>query len=129
MHTEGGERIARLGVSRVVSSPDDDTLTMSMEEEAELQFSDAPSMSLQMDMDHEADEESEGAEGSEGDVSGQKNTEEGVEASPCIDQCWCARNWESIVGDSEGLVLMTPALALIPLSLGPTAHSTPVLST
>ena len=81
-----GKRIARLRVSRVVSSPDDDTSTMSMEEEEELQFSDTPSRSPQMDMDHEADEESEGTEGSEGDTSGQKNTEEGVEASPHIDQ-------------------------------------------
>ena len=65
-----GKRIARLGASRVVSSPDDDASTMSMEEEEESQFLDTPSMSLQMDTDHEADEESEGAKGSEGDVSG-----------------------------------------------------------
>ena len=61
-----GKRIARLGVSRVVSSPGDDTSTTSMEEEEELWFSDAPSMSPRMDMDHEADEESEGAKGSDG---------------------------------------------------------------
>ena len=37
-----GKRIARLGVRRVVSSPDDDMSTMSMEEEEELQFMDTP---------------------------------------------------------------------------------------
>ena len=46
-------------------------------------------MNLQMDMDHEADEESEGAKESKGDVSRWKSAEEGVEANPCIDQC-CA---------------------------------------
>ena len=80
-----GRRIARLRVSRVVNSPDDDTSTTSMEEEAESQFLDAPGTSPQTDMDCEADEESEGAEGSEGDMSGQKSAEEGVEASPRID--------------------------------------------
>ena len=58
---------------------------LSMEEEEESQFSDAPSTSLQMDTDCEADEESEGAKGSKGDVSGQKSAEEGVGANLCID--------------------------------------------
>ena len=85
------KRIARLGVSRVVSSPDNDTSTTSMEKEEESQFSDAPSMSLQTDMDHEADEESEGAKGSEGDMSGWESAEEGVKASLHIDQCRAPR--------------------------------------
>ena len=103
-----GKRIARLRVSRVVSSPDDDKSTTSMEEEEESQFSDAPSTSPQTDMDHEADEESEGAKGSEGDVSRQKSTEEGVEASPHIDQHWCTWNWKSIMEESEGLAFDDP---------------------
>ena len=80
-----GKRIARLRVRRVVSSPGNYTSTMSMEEEEESQFLDTPSTSPQTDTDHEADEESEGAKGSEGDVSGWKSAEEGVKASPCID--------------------------------------------
>ena len=94
-----GKRTARLGASRVVSSPDDDMSTMSMEEEEESQFSDAPSMSPQV----EADKESEGAKGSEGDVSRWKSAEEGVEANPHIDQCRRTQNWESIMEESEGL--------------------------
>ena len=74
---------------------------MSMEEES--QFSDAPSTSPQMDMNCEADEESEGAKGSEGDVSGWKSAEEGVEASLHIDQCQHTQNWESVMEESEGL--------------------------
>ena len=57
-----GKRIAGLGASRVVNSPDDDTSTTSMEEEEESQFSDAPSMGPQTDTDHEVDVESEGPE-------------------------------------------------------------------
>ena len=98
-----GRRIARLRASRVVSSPDNDTSTMSMEEEEELQFLDAPSMSPQTDTDHETDKEHEGAEGSEGNVSRQKSAEEGVKASPHIDQRRCAQNWESVMEESEGL--------------------------
>ena len=88
--------------------PSNDMSTMSMEEEEESQFSDAPSMSPQMDTDHEADKESEGAKGSEGDVSEQKSTEEGVEASLHIDQCWHSQNWESIMEESEGLAFDDP---------------------
>ena len=95
-------RIAKLRVRRVVSSPDDDTSMTSMEEEEESQLSDAPSMSLQTDTDCEADEES------EGDVSGQKSAEEGVEASRCIDQHWHGQNWESITKESEGLAFDDP---------------------
>ena len=103
-----GKRIARLRVSRMVSSPGDDTSTTSMEEEEELQFSDAPSTSPWMDMDHEADEESEGAKGSEGDVTRWKSPEEGGEASPRIDQCQHSQNWESIIEESEGLAFDEP---------------------
>ena len=103
-----GKRIARLGVNRVVSSPDDDTSTTSMEEEEELQFSDTPSMSPQTDTDCEVDEESEGAKGSEGDVSGRKSAEEGVEASLHIDQHQHTWNWESIMKESEGLAFDNP---------------------
>ena len=76
---------------------------MSMEEEDKSQFSDAPSTSPQMDMDCEADEESEGAKGSEGDVSGWKSAEEGVEASLHIDQCQHTQNLEYIMEESEDL--------------------------
>ena len=86
-----GKRIAGLGVSRVVSSPDNNTSTTSIEEEEGLQFSDVPSMGPQMDMDHEAHVESEGAKGNE-DMSGWKSLEEGGMDSPCIDQHWCSRN-------------------------------------
>ena len=103
-----GKRIARLGVSRVVSSPGDDRSTMSMEEEEDLQFLDAPSTSPQMDTNCEADKESEGAEESEGDVSRWKSAEEGVKASLCIDQCQRSRNWESIREESEGLAFDDP---------------------
>ena len=61
-----------------------------------------------MDTDHETDEESEGAEGSGGDVSRWKSNEEGVEASPCIDQCRRAQNWESVMEESEGLAFDDP---------------------
>ena len=98
-----GKRIARLRVSRVVSSLGDDTSTTSMEEEKESWFLDTPSMSSWTDMDCEADEESEGAKGSEGDVSGWKSPEEGGEASPYIDQCQHSWYWESIMEESEGL--------------------------
>ena len=101
-------RIARLRVRRVVSSLDNDMSTTSMEEEEKSQFSDTPSMSPQMDMDCEADEESERAKGSKGDVSRWKSAEEGVEASPCIDQCWHAQNWESVMEESEGLFFDDP---------------------
>ena len=97
-----GRRIARLRARRVVSSPDDDTSTTSMEEEEESQFS-SPSTSPQMDIDCEADEESERAKGSKGDMSGWKSTEESVEASPHIDQCRHTQNWESVMEESEGL--------------------------
>ena len=79
-----------------------------MEEEEESQFSDALSMSQQMDTDFETNEESEGVEESEGDVSGQKSAEEGVEASRHIDQHWCAHNWESLMEESEGLAFDEP---------------------
>ena len=79
-----------------------------MEEEEEPQFSDAPSTSPQMDTDHEADKESEGNKGSEGYMSRWKSTEEGVKASLRIDQCWHARNWESVMEESEGLALDDP---------------------
>ena len=102
------KRIARLRASRVVSSLGDDTSTMSMDEEEELRFSDAPSMSPWTDTDHEADEESEGAKRSEGDVSGWKSPEEGGEASPHIDQCQCSWNSESIMEESEGLTFDDP---------------------
>ena len=75
------KRIAGLGVSRVVSSLDDDMSTTSMEEEEESWFSDVPSMGPWMDMNHEVDLESEGAKRSEEGVSGGKILEEGGEAS------------------------------------------------
>ena len=103
-----GKRIARLRVSRVVSSPDDDRSTTSMEEEEESQFSDTPSMSPWTDMDHEADKESEGAEGSKGDMSGWKSPEEGSEASLRIDQHQHSQNWESMMEESEGLAFDNP---------------------
>ena len=65
-------------------------------------------MSPQTDTDCEADEESEGAEGSKGDVSRQKSAEEGVEASLCIDQCQRTRIWESVMEESEGLAFDEP---------------------
>ena len=64
-----------------------------MEEEEESQSADVPSTSQQMDADHEADEESEGAEGSKG----------GVEASLHINQCRRTQNWESEMEETEGL--------------------------
>ena len=79
-----------------------------MEDEEESQFLDAPRMSPQMDTDCEADEKSEGAKGSKGDVSGQKSTEEGVKASPCIDQCRRAQNWAYVMVESEGLAFDDP---------------------
>ena len=79
-----------------------------MEEEEESQFSDASSTSPQTDTDCDADEESEGAEGSEGDMSRQKSAEEGVEASLHIDQCRCTQNWESVMEESEGLAFDDP---------------------
>ena len=94
-----GKRIAKLRMRRVVSSPDDDMSTTSIEEEEESQFLNTPSMSPQTDTDHEADEESEGAKESKGDVSGWKSTEEGVE---CIDQCRYTQNWESTMEESRG---------------------------
>ena len=103
-----GKRIARLGASRVVSPLDNDTSTTSMEEEEELQFLDAPSMGPWTDTDCEVDVESEGAEGSKGDVSRWKSLEEGGEASPHIDQYWCSSNWESIMEESEGLAFDDP---------------------
>ena len=103
-----GKRIARLRVSRLVSSLGDDTSTTSIEEEEESQFLDTPSTSPWTDTDHEADEESEGAKGSKGDMSGWKSPEEGGEASPCIDQCRCSQNWESIMEESEGLAFDDP---------------------
>ena len=102
-----GRRIARLRVRRVVSSPDDDMSTTSMEKEEESQFS-SPSMSQQMDTYCEADEGSEGAERSKGDVSRQESAEEGVKASPHIDQCRRARNWESVMEELEGLAFDDP---------------------
>ena len=63
------ERIARLGVGRVMSCPGDDSSMTSMEGEGS-RFSDAPSMSLPMDMDCEAGEESEEPIGSEEGVDG-----------------------------------------------------------
>ena len=65
-------------------------------------------MSLWMDKDCEADEESEGAKGSEGEVSRQKSPEEGGEVSPRIDQCQHSQNWESIMEESEGLTFDNP---------------------
>ena len=96
-----GKRIAGLGASRVVRSPDDNTSTMSMEEEEESRSSDAPSRGLWMDMDCE------GPKGSE-DVSGLKSPEEDGEGSLHIDQCQHSRNWESIMEGYEGLAFDDP---------------------
>ena len=104
MCAEGGEKNSKAWSKQGGA----DMSTTSMEEEEESQFSDAPSMSLQMNTDCEADEESEGAKGSKGDVSGWKSAEEGVEASLHIDQCGCAWNWESIMEESEGLAFDNP---------------------
>ena len=92
----------------MLSSPDDGTSTMSMEEEEESQFSDAPYMNLQMDTDCEVAEESEGAKGSEGDVSRQKSAEEGVKAKQHIDQHRHTQYWESVMEESEGLSFDDP---------------------
>ena len=81
------ERIARLGVGRVVNCPSDDSSMTSMEGEEELRFSDAPSRGLHMDTDCEAGEESEEPIGSEEEVSGQMRPGEGAEASPHINRC------------------------------------------
>ena len=105
---KGGKRIARLRVSRVVSSLGYDMSTTSMEGGEESRFSDAPSMSPQTDTDCEADEESEGAKGIEGDMSRWKSTEKGGEASPCIDPHQHSQNWESIMEESEGLAFDDP---------------------
>ena len=123
-----GKRIARLRVRRVVSSLDNDTSTMSMEEEEELQFSDAPSMSLPTDMDCEADEESEGAEGSKGDVSGQKSAEEGVEVSPRIDQHRRAQNWGPVMEEYEGLAFDDPCSGSDTTVTGADSPSAPLSS-
>ena len=117
-----GKRIAGLGVSRVVSSPDDSMSTTSMEEES--QFSDAPSMGPWTDMDHEVDMESEGVEGSK-DMSGQKSPEEDGKDSPCIDQHWHSRNWEFIMEGSEGLAFDDPCSGSGTTSQGWTAHQLP----
>ena len=119
------ERIARLGVGRVVSSSGDDTSTTSMDEEEELWFSDIPSMGQRMDTDCEADMESEGTEGSKGDVSGQKSPEEGDETIPCLDQHWCSQNWESIMEESEGLAFDGPYSCSDTTVMGQTAHRCP----
>ena len=105
-----GERIARLGVGRVVSFPGDDTSTTSMDEEEESRFSDTPSTGQRLDMNCEADTESEEAKGSKGDVSGQKSPEEGGKTSPHPDRHWCSWNWESIMEESEGLAFDDPCL-------------------
>ena len=81
------ERIASLGVGRVVSCPDDDSSTMSMEGEEESRFSDTPSMGPHRDTDREVGEESEEPIWSEEEVSRWTSPGEGAEASPHIDRC------------------------------------------
>ena len=72
------ERIARLGVDRVVSCPGNDSSMTSMEGEEESQFLDIPSMGPHTDTDREVGKESEEPIGSEEEVSWWM-------ASPCID--------------------------------------------
>ena len=120
-----GERIARLGVSRVVSSLDDDTSTTSMDEEEESRLSDAPGMGQRMDTDHEADVKSERAKG---DVSGQKSPEEGDKICLHLDRCQCSQNWESIMEESEGLAFDDPCLGSDTTIMGVDSPSVPLLS-
>ena len=128
-HTQKeGERIARLGVGRVVSSPADDISTTSMDEEEELRFLDTPSTGQRMDTDYEADVESEGAEGSEEDMSGWKSPEEGGKAGPCHDQYWCSQNWESIMEESEGLAFDNPRSGSDTTITGVDSPSVPLFS-
>ena len=122
------ERIARLGVGRVVSSSGDDTSTISMDEEEESWFSDIPSMGQRMDTNCEADMESEGTEGSKGDVSGQKSPEEGGETIPCLDQHWCSRSQESIMEESEGLAFDDPYSCSDTTVMGADSPSVPPFS-
>ena len=122
------ERVARLGVGRMVSCPGNDSSTMSMEGEEESQFSDAPSTGPHMDMDREAGKESKEPVGSKEEASGQMNPGKGAEASPHIDQCWCSQNWESIMEESAGLAYDDPCPSSDTNITGVDSPSVPPLS-
>ena len=89
-------QIARLGASRIVSCPSDDSSTSTEEEEA--WHSDTQSTNPPTDMDPKVGDESEDG------VGGQTGSEDGVERN----QWQHPQNWEAIMEEAEGLAYDDP---------------------
>ena len=84
-------QIIRLGASRIVSCPSDDS-SMSAEEE-EVWHSDTQSTNPPTDTDPEPGDESEDR------VGGQTDPEDAARGN----RRWCPQNWEAIIEEAEGL--------------------------